>query len=43
MSSTVWNSREDNRTEGEVKPVNQYKRYKRLAFSEKVQQFNRLT
>ena len=38
MSSTIWRSWEDNRNEEEVKAENQYKRYKKSAVSEEVQQ-----
>ena len=38
MSSTIWRSWEDNRNEEKVKAENQYKRFKKSAVSEEVQQ-----
>ena len=43
MSSTIWHSRENKRTEGEVKTKNQHKRCKKSAASEEMQQLNRLS
>ena len=43
MSSTIWHSRGDDRTEGEVKTENKHKRYKKSAVSEEVQLLNCLS